>query len=59
VLDVKAGAIEPTPDLGGGPVEHEFILGVGKHGHKVVFLLDIAQVLEAHDVATLRAAAAA
>jgi len=58
VLDIQAGAIEPTPDLGAGTVDHEFILGVGKHGHKVVFLLDIAEVLSGADVSALRQAAA-
>ena len=59
VLDIQAGAIEPTPDLGAGTVDHEFILGVGKHGHKVVFLLDIAQVLSAADVSALKHATTA
>jgi purine-binding chemotaxis protein CheW len=59
VLDVKADAIEPAPDLGAGTVDHEFILGVGKHGHRVVFLLDIARVLSGAEVSAPKRAATA
>jgi purine-binding chemotaxis protein CheW len=58
VLDVKAGNIEPTPDLGSAGVDHDFILGVGKHGQKVFFLLDIARVLTTSELSALKQAAA-
>jgi len=54
VLSIDGQHIEPPPSLGGAALDSEFILGVGKHEKRIVFLLDIAKVLstdEAHDVA--------
>ena len=45
VLKIEAGQIEPPPSLGEAAVEAQFILGVGKAGERVVFLLDIGRVL--------------
>jgi purine-binding chemotaxis protein CheW len=45
VLNVEAANIEPAPQLGDGAVESKFILGVGKSGDRVIFLLDIGEVL--------------
>jgi purine-binding chemotaxis protein CheW len=53
VLDVKPGAIEPSPDLGAAAIDGDFILGVGKAGKHVVFLLDIARVLGSAELAAL------
>jgi purine-binding chemotaxis protein CheW len=54
VLSIDGGQIEPAPSLGHAAVEDEFILGVGKHDKRIVFLLDIARILsneEAREVA--------
>ena len=54
VLTIDGSQIEPPPDLGGAAVDARFILGVGKHEKRIVFLLDIARILstdEAHDLA--------
>ena len=45
VLSIEAAAIEPPPQLGEAAVEAQFILGVGKAGERVIFLLDIGKVL--------------
>ena len=45
VLQIEPAQIEAAPSLGDGAAETEFILGVGKAGERVVFLLDIARVL--------------
>lgn len=49
VLNVPAGQIEPPPDFGGGDVNTEFILGVGKADRRVICLLDIGKVLNRQD----------
>jgi purine-binding chemotaxis protein CheW len=59
VLSIEGGAIEPPPQLGEAAVEAQFILGVGKAGERVIFLLDIGKVLGREDVAALTTAAAA
>jgi purine-binding chemotaxis protein CheW len=54
VLSIDGQHIEPPPSLGSAALDSEFILGVGKHEKRIVFLLDIAKVLstdEARDVA--------
>lgn len=54
VLSIDGTHIEPPPSLGSASLDSEFILGVGKHEKRIVFLLDIARVLstaEATDVA--------
>lgn len=54
VLSIDGAQIEPPPALGSASLDSEFILGVGKHDKRIVFLLDIAKVLsneEARDVA--------
>ena len=45
VLSIDAGNIEATPPLGDATLDTSFILGVGKTGERVVFLLDISRVL--------------
>jgi purine-binding chemotaxis protein CheW len=55
VLDVRADAIEPPPDLGAASIDGDFILGVGKAGQRVVLLLDIARVLTGAQHADLSA----
>lgn len=47
VLDIACDAIEPPPDFGSGGIDTSFILGMGKSGERVVFLLDIGKVLTA------------
>jgi purine-binding chemotaxis protein CheW len=56
VLNIGAADIEPPPDLGCATAG-EFILGVGKTTHRVVFLLDIARVLSGSEAARLSATA--
>jgi len=54
VLSIDGAHIEPPPSLGAAALDSEFILGVGKHEKRIVFLLDIAKVLstdEAREVA--------
>ncbi len=54
VLSIDGTHIEPPPSLGSASLDSEFILGVGKHEKRIVFLLDIAKVLstdEAREVA--------
>jgi len=53
VLTIDAAQIEPAPSLGHAAIEDDFILGVGKHEKRIVFLLDIARILsndEARDL---------
>jgi purine-binding chemotaxis protein CheW len=57
VLNVEPGNIEPPPDLGQASIDGDFIMGVGKAAHRVVFLLDIARVLTGHEASALAAAA--
>lgn len=45
VLDIRADHIEPPPAFGRGSSETDFILGVGKADKRVIFLLDIGNVL--------------
>jgi purine-binding chemotaxis protein CheW len=45
VLTIDADHIEPTPSLGQAALDDGFILGVGKHDKRIVFLLDIARIL--------------
>jgi purine-binding chemotaxis protein CheW len=53
VLSFSADAIEPPPDMGAGSEHAEFVLGVGKVGKRVVFLLDIAKVLSGREASQL------
>ena len=59
VLSIEAGAIEPPPQLGETAVEAQFILGVGKAGERVIFLLDIGRVLSEAETRALESAVAA
>jgi len=59
VLNVQAGQIEPLPDLGERSLHSQFILGVGKAGQRIVFLLDIARVLSSREAAAVADAARA
>ena len=45
VLSIEGAQIEPPPQLGESAIESKFILGVGKTGERVIFLLDIGEVL--------------
>jgi purine-binding chemotaxis protein CheW len=58
VLNIDAVQIEPPPRFGGGSLDADFVLGVGKADKRVIFLLDIARVLTAGDSVELAAAAA-
>lgn len=58
VLSIDGSQIEPAPSLGHASIEEDFILGVGKHEKRIVFLLDIARILS-HDEARAVASAAA
>jgi len=57
VLAISDDRIEPTPDFGGGTVDTEFILGVGKAEKRVIFLLDIAKVLSGRETEEVEKAA--
>jgi purine-binding chemotaxis protein CheW len=57
VLNIEGAQIEPPPDLGESRTDGDFILGVGKAAHRVVFLLDIAKVLSGAEAAELASAA--
>jgi purine-binding chemotaxis protein CheW len=56
VLNIEGAQIEPPPDLGDVAIDGDFILGVGKAAHRVVFLLDIAKVLSGAEAAQLASA---
>ncbi len=58
VLTMDAANVEPAPSLGQAAAEDEFILGVGKHDRRIVFLLDIARILSADEARDLARAAA-
>ena len=45
VLSIDGAQIEPPPALAASASESQFVLGVGKAGDRVVFLLDIGEVL--------------
>ncbi|MEI8255084.1 MAG: chemotaxis protein CheW [Deltaproteobacteria bacterium] len=59
VIDIDATRIEPAPTFGSDLLANDFILGVGKTEKRVLFLLDIDQVLSAQDERVLAAAAGA
>lgn len=50
VLNVEAEQIEPTPRFGSSNSDSEFILGVGKHADRIVFLLDIRRILNDDEI---------
>ena len=56
VLNIGADQNEPPPSFGASD-SADFLLGVGKAGQRVVFLLDISRLLSARDRAALEAAA--
>jgi len=58
VLSIDAGQIEPAPSLAHAEVEDDFILGVGKHERRIVFLLDIARILSSDEVSEVARAGA-
>jgi purine-binding chemotaxis protein CheW len=49
VLNIASQNIEPPPNFGLGDVDADFILGIGKYGKRVIFLLDIGKILSAED----------
>lgn len=57
VLNIDGAHIEPPPALGAAALDTEFILGVGKHEKRIVFLLDIARVLSSDEARELARAA--
>ncbi len=59
VLSIEGGQIEPPPALADAAGEAQFVLGVGKAGDRVIFLLDIGKVLGREDAAAVASAAAA
>ena len=56
VLTIEGDQIEPPPRLGNSLIDTEFILGVGKSEKRVIFLLDIDEVLTAGEQEALAAA---
>lgn len=56
VLDIKADAIEPPPQFGTGAINVDFVLGIGKAGKRLVFLMNIDKVLSFREVKELGAA---
>jgi purine-binding chemotaxis protein CheW len=46
VLNVENGMMEPPPIFGGDAGDGAFLVGVGKVGPRMVFLLDIERVLQ-------------
>ena len=49
VLNVDSQNIVPPPNFGAGSIASDFLLGVGKLGKRVIFLLDIGKILSADD----------
>ncbi len=45
VLSIAQDQIEPTPNFGARTRDNDFILGVGKSERRVIFLIDIGQIL--------------
>ena len=56
VMNVNQDQIEPAPRFG-SKVDSDFILGLGKTKEKVLILLDIDKVFQAHDLQELAAKA--
>ena len=57
VLNATAEQIEPPPDLGDGGGVGGFVLGIAKAGTRVVFLLDIAEILSTREATAVALAA--
>lgn len=53
VLNITGAQIEPPPNFGTAAVDADFILGVGKHGSRVIFLIDIGRVLSNEEAETV------
>jgi purine-binding chemotaxis protein CheW len=53
VLSIDGAQIEPAPSLAHAQLDEEFILGVGKHEKRIVFLLDIARILSSDEAKEL------
>jgi purine-binding chemotaxis protein CheW len=53
VLSIDGSQIEPAPSLAHAQLNEEFILGVGKHEKRIVFLLDIARILSSDEAQEL------
>ena len=58
VLSIEASQIEPTPPSLSARGELDFVLGLGKAGDRVVFLLDIGRALSADEQSAFEATAA-
>ena len=59
VRNIDAADIEPPPELGSAGLDTAFIMGMGKADGGLIFLLDIAQVLDPGDRGQLMSAAGA
>jgi purine-binding chemotaxis protein CheW len=57
VLNIEADAIAPVPEFGEEIEASGFLLGIGKAGSRVLFLLDIDQVLTPSQAGDVAAAA--
>lgn len=53
VLSIDGSKIEPAPSLAHAELDEEFILGVGKHEKRIIFLLDIARILSTDEAKEL------
>jgi len=58
VLSIDGSQIEPAPAPARAQIDEGFILGVGKHQKRVVFLLDIARTLSSDEARDLARASA-
>lgn len=56
VLRIPADTVEPPPRL--GPVEREYVAGVGKMGERLLILLDADRLMSSSDAGMTHAAAA-
>jgi purine-binding chemotaxis protein CheW len=56
VLNVTQESIEPPPNFGAGANNSGFILGIGKYGKRVIFLLDIGKILSSEETVLNRQA---
>lgn len=53
VADIQKDNLEPTPSFGGSQIDTDFILGIGKAGERVVFLLDVDKVISVKEAKAL------
>jgi purine-binding chemotaxis protein CheW len=53
VLSIDGAQIEPAPSLSHAQLDEDFILGVGKHEQRIIFLLDLSRVLSSEEAGDL------